>query len=369
MRHRIVVAACCVAAAGVLVIGRARAGNCSDAVNPCINDDALWPHAGPSQFVALGAADTVARGQIGFALVTSYLSRPVVLHLASPGLAAGGTDHNVVDDLVDGTFLWSYGVTNRLELDIALPLAFGQGGTGLAPVTAGPGLNDTAVRDTRFGVAYAILPRARVSPDAGPDSTLAGLAPRSVLGIVGRFEVSAPTGDADQFAGERAGVLLPSVVGDFRFGRFFGEAEAGARLRPIHRWLDTAVGSQLVAALGVGYGFLPRERLSGNLEAWVLPTFGGPGIAMTPAEWQLSVRSAPLPGGDLSVQLGGGGGIPFGGDLPVTTPRFRFTLSVRWAPLARDSDGDGVPDAVDGCPTTPAPGSADGCPHDDSHST
>jgi hypothetical protein len=359
MRHRIVVAGSCAALAAALMSGRARSANCSNVVNPCVNDDTLWPHGGPARFLAVGAAETVAPNQIGFALVTSYLSRPVVLHLPSPGVFAGGADHYAVDNVVNGTFIWSYGVTNRLELDFALPLALGQGGTGLGPITAGPGLKDTAVRDMRFGLAYAIFPHRRVAPDLPPDSILAR---NNAWGVVGRFEVSAPTGDADQFAGERAGVLLPSVAGDVRWGSLFAGAEAGARLRPVHNWLDASIGSQLVAALGVGYEVLSRERLSANLEAWALPTFGDSGITMTPAEWQLSVRSAPLPGGDLSIQLGGGGGIPFGGDLPVTAPRFRFTLSVRWAPLARDTDGDGVPDAVDKCLTTPAPGTPDGCP-------
>jgi hypothetical protein len=37
---------------------------------------------------------------------------------------------------------------------------------------------------------------------------------------------------------------------------------------------------------------------------------------------------------------------------------------LRWAPLARDTDGDGVRDATDNCPTVPAPGTPDGCPVD-----
>jgi hypothetical protein len=332
MRHRIVVVASCATLAVALASGRARAVDCSGVVNPCINDDTLWAHAGPARFLAVGAADTVARGDLGFGLVTSYLSRPVVLHLASPGAFSGGADHFAVDDLVDSTFLWAYGVTSRLELDVALPMALGQGGTGLAPITAGPGLKDTAVRDMRFGFAYAILRHFEAVPRAsGEAPSHAG-----VGGLVGRFEMSAPTGDADQFAGENVGVFAPSVAGDLRWGRLVAGAEAGARIRPIHKWLDASIGSQLVAALGVGYELLPREYLSANLEAWVLPTFGSAGIAMTPAEWQLSARSAPLAKGDLSLQLGGGSGIPLGGDLPVTTPRFRFTLSVRWAPL-----GDG----------------------------
>ena len=307
----------------------AGASDCHGPVSPCINDDTLWPHAGPALFEAVGSGQTVPAGRIGFGLVTTYLSRPVVLELVSPGQ---GTDANAVNDLVNGSFLWSYGATDRLELDLALPLTFGQGGTGLAPVTGGAGLKDTAVRDMRFGFAYAIIPRPRLVAHEG-------------WSLVGRFEVSAPTGDDDQFASDGTAVFVPSLAGEGRLERWFVGAEVGARVRPITQFLGARVGTQLLAALGVVYEILPRELLSAEVEAWALPTlaeqetpalvngaYGGRlnGSHITPAEWQLSVRSAPLRTGDLSIELGGGGGIPLSGDFPITTPRFRFTLGLRW---------------------------------------
>jgi hypothetical protein len=311
-----------------------------------MNDDTLWPHAGSSRFVAVGSTETVSTGQIGFGLLTSYVSRPVVLRIPSPGPAAGGAMQYAVDDQVNGTFLWSYGVTGRLELDLALPLTFGQGGTGLAPVTGGPGLKDTAVRDMRFGVALVFVEHARPRISAADGSVQAS--PRS-WGLVGRLEMSAPTGDTSEFAGERSGVFVPSVAADYRLGRFFAGAEVGARLRSTTELLGAHIGTQLVAALGAGVDILPRELLSAAVEAWVLPTFEeqstvnivrgayadiGSRGRIAPAEWHVSVRSAPLRSGDLSIELGGGTGIPFGGDLPITTPRFRFTLGLRWAPHA-----------------------------------
>jgi OmpA-OmpF porin, OOP family len=317
----------------------ARASDCSGVVTACIDDDTLWPHAGPALFEAVGSGQTIASGRIGFGLVTSYLSRPIVLQLVSPGNASGGTVQDAVNDQVNGTFLWAYGVTDRLELDLALPLTFGQGGTGLAPVTGGTGLRDTAVRDLRFGLAYAIVPFSRApAPEPEAERESAGA-------LVARFEVGAPTGDDDQFASEGAGVFVPSVAGEYRVSRWFAGAEVGARVRPIRQLLGARVGTQLVTSLGVGVEILPRELLSAEVEAWALPTFAAQGTPtvvngayaatlnddhILPAEWQLSGRSAPLRTGDLSIELGGGGGIPFAGDLPVTSPRFRFTLGLRW---------------------------------------
>jgi len=369
MRRRLGPAAFSCAVAVVLCARPARATDCSGPLSPCIDDDVLWPHAGAGRFAAIGGTETVAPREIGFALVTSYLSRPIVLKVASPG--GGGSDQYAVADQVDGTFLWSYGVTDRLELDAALPITFAQGGAGLSPITGGDGLKDTAVRDLRFGFAYALVPHWRADPTVRPDSALGR---RNAWGLTARFEVSAPTGDRDQFAGERSAVFVPSVAADYRLGRLFAAAEVGARVRPTTELLGARVGSQVVAAVGAGVDVLPRELLAATLEAWALPTLvgqptgggaataGANGSTLVPAEWQLAARTSPLRGGGLSIQLGGGGGIPVGGESAVTTPRLRVVLSLRWAPLARDTDRDGVSDAADACPGAPGGGTSDGCP-------
>jgi OOP family OmpA-OmpF porin len=363
MRPRIAAFAFVSALAWIACTAVARASGtaeCATRVSPCINDDVLWPHAGPAHFVAVGSTETVAPGQLGFGLVTDYLSRPIILGLPPPG---SGSSDAVINDQVNGTFLWSYGATDHLELDVALPITFGQGGTGLGPVTGGDGLHDTAERDLRFGFAYALVPAPRVDPDL-PGALLPAKAAR--WGLAARFEMSAPTGDHDQFAGERSGVYVPSLAGELRTGRWRFGIEVGARLRPITELLGARVGTQMVTMAGAAFDILPRERLTASLEAWALPTLvsqgSGVGSPLVPAEWQLAARTAPLRGGDFAIQLGGGGAIPFGGEDEITRPRFRFTLGLRWEPLARDTDRAGVPDASDKCPTVAARGTPDGCP-------
>lgn len=320
------------AMAGVVSPTVAWATDCASLLSPCINDDVLWPHAGPARLEAVGSTETLAASQLGFAFVASYLSRPIVINDPAPGGA--GSAQYAVDNQVNGTFLWSFGVSDRLELDLALPLTLGQGGTGLAPVTGGDGLKDTAVRDLRFGFAYALVPAARGDG----------------WGLAARLEVSAPTGDRSQFAGERSGVFVPGLAADCRLDRWFAGAELGARVRPTTELLGARIGTQIVAEAGVGYEVLRHEMLSAALEAWALPTLseqadvlrqGGALVSqpngghIVPAEWQLSARTVPVRGGDFAIQLGGGGGIPLGSESATTTPRFRFTLAVRWAPHAR----------------------------------
>ena len=86
---------------------------------------------------------------------------------------------------------------------------------------------------------------------------------------------------------------------------------------------------------------------------------------ITPAEWLLAVRTAPLLAGDVSFFAGGGGPIPIG-DPAITVPRFRFVLGAVYAPTARDTDGDGVIDKNDLCPTVPGVrgGEKSGCPEE-----
>src|SRR5580704_4062519 len=105
MRSRIAAFGTACTLASTVLARPARATECTDPVSPCINDDTLWPHAGPARFVAVGSTETVASGQVGFGLVSSYLSRPIVIQTPSPG--SGGSSQYAVDNEVNGSFLWS----------------------------------------------------------------------------------------------------------------------------------------------------------------------------------------------------------------------------------------------------------------------
>jgi len=332
------------------------ARECGDAarLSTCINADTLWPRAGASRFQSIGGSETTAPGQIGFGLVTSYLRKPIVLQAASA--SANGTQMPAVDHLVNTTFLWSYGLTDRLELGFALPATLYQNGAGITGVTSSTTtpLPRTTIRDMRFGLGWALIPRARAWPAQG-------------LAVTARFEMAAPTGEKESFASDQSAVWMPSLSADWRLGRVFAGGEVGARLRGTSSLGGTRVGSQLLVAAGFGYEILPAERLSAALELFALPSFStqqdgarDPATNETvwkdnsrklvPAEWMATVRTAPVPGGDFSISASGGTGLPLTDPSSLTTPDYRFVLGVRYAPLARDTDGDGVMDRDDACP-------------------
>lgn len=354
----------------------ARAGDCDNQLlSTCIDSDTLWPHAGPQRFVAVGGTETVPRANVSFGLVASYQSRPIVIHLPSPGPA--GSDRTVIDNQLSSTFLFGYGVTDRLELDLALPITLLQDGSGTTPITGGTNtISATSTRDLRFGATFAIVPRVRRAywaPRVGPREG-------NTWSLAARFQMTAPTGDREQFAGDRSAVYFPSLSADVRVGRFFGAAEAGVRFRATSEFAGARIGTQGFFTLGGGIDILPRDLLSVTGELRAMPIFveqasvvrdqglltSTPnGKFITPAEWSLGVRTAPLAGGDFSILASGGGWLPFSADAPITVPRFRFTLALSFAPRGYDSDGDGIVDAVDKCPGVAGPRTSEagpGCP-------
>lgn len=327
----------------------ALAQQCSNPrTSTCINADTFWPNAGPQRFAAVGSTETVAPRQVAFGLVATYLSRPILLNAPTPG--PGGTDQYAIDNQVNASFLFAYGITDRLQFDLGAPITLVQDGAGTSPLTGGRALRNTTVRDLRFGLAYGLIPRQRIALEDQGFSLLA------------RMAFSAPIGDNDDFAGERTVVWVPSISADYRVSRLFFGADVGLRLRPTTEFSGAKVGTELTTALGAGVEVLPDEKLSVMLEGRAYPDFQKQnGKTIAPSEWLLGLRSAPVLAGDLSFYAGGGGPIPITED-PITQPRFRFVLGITYAPLGRDRDGDGVLDRNDSCPTLPGPRGGNGCP-------
>jgi len=318
----------------------ARAQACESAVSTCVDSDTLWSAAGAARFVGVGGVDTVAPRRVGFGLATSVQSRPLVL--LSPSPPPAGTETAAIDAQVTTTFLFAWGLVRDFQLDAALPVTLGQSGASTSAISGGRALQDTAMRDLRFGFTWAALPRVE----------------GKALALAVRSQFVAPTGDEGQLAGERGVVWNPTVAAELEAGRFFGGAELGARVRPTAELAGARIGTQAQIGVGLGFDVLASVRprlLSLMVEARALPALVEQripvatalglssvpgGSAFVPAEWMASVRAAPFLDGDLGIQLGGGAGLPIvDGSASATAPRFRLFLGLRYAPSGKNGGG------------------------------
>ncbi len=366
-RCRSLVAAGLASASLVMSAGQARAQSCkpSNGLSTCVDADNLWPTAGTGPFLSVAPALTMPAGRASFGIVLSYLSRPVGLAVASPSQA--GTTINAIDDAVNATFLGSLGISDRFELTLAAPITLYQSGAGLGGVT---GTKDelvrSAVRDLRFGGAFALIKRSRVGALTGPALTL-------------RLDFAAPTATPGVFAGGATMTAAPSLTYDQRLGRLGLGMQAGARIRGESKLANAVVGTQIYYSLGASFDVIPGGLLSIGGEGFALLTLAqqgprklgvDPGTSqpLVPAEWIASATSAPFLAGDLGFTLAGGGPIPLSNEA-LTAPRFRFDVALRYAPTGHDLDGDSILDRDDKCPSNAEDRDGfqdeDGCPDPD----
>ncbi|HOT12847.1 MAG TPA: thrombospondin, partial [Polyangiaceae bacterium] len=334
------------------------AAECDNAarLSTCIDADTLWLHPGPGRFQAIGSTETTASEEFSLGFFTTYFRNPIVLRASSAN--PDGVDVPAIEHMVNSTFLWGYGLSDRVELTLAMPVTLYQNGTGVSGFLSSQSqeVPTTSMRDLRLGATWSLLPRSRVHSD-------------ELFALTVRMQAAIPTGDEQWFGGDRGFVGIPSLAGDMRLGRFFAATELGVRIRKTTNLAGSRIGSQSFLALGAGVDLLPSEWLSVGVEAYALPGLVGQETlerdpangeligktkseSLIPAEWMTTLRSAPTRGGDLSFYISGGSALPLDGTA-MTAPQMRWTAGVRFAPLHRDSDGDGVIDSLDQCPYQP----------------
>jgi outer membrane protein OmpA-like peptidoglycan-associated protein len=329
----------------------ARAGDCKASASTCIDSEALWPYAGPTTWFSIAPARTVGRNAFGFGLASSFQHDPIVFRTSSAS-PTGGTKVPAIGNQLTTSFLFSYGVTDRLEIDAVAPVTFFQDGTGVTRLTGTQAVDipTSGVRDVRIGAAYALVPVPRIATPQG-------------IGVTARLDLSVPSGDQDYFGGGRTVVVIPALALEEAIGPLSFGATFGARLRGKSELLGVKVGSQGYMALGAAGTVDARHRIAVTGELFALPSLVDNGTS--PVQWLGGVRWAPLWAGDLVIHAGAGGSLR-GASAQLLEPTWRATLDLRYAPLANDSDHDGVLDRDDKCPGEAEDRDgyedADGCP-------
>jgi len=300
----------------------------ADELSTCVPADNLWPQAG-SHWLSQGPIDIAQPNRPLFGFSNSYLLRPIGLRIASPD--PQGTTVYAVEHALSATFMFAYGLSSRLHMDIAVPATLFQVGASKADVI---GSDDKlplgALGDLRFGSHFVFLPRS------GP----CGWA------LAGRMVVAAPTGDKVAFAAAPSVTFAPGVSAEYHRKEWRLGFDVGARLRRFTQIAGAILGNQLTASVATSYDVLPDRWLTLHLEAFGFFTLlqqteqvVQPGELIAneeassqphlPAEWLLTASTGRMLQGRVRARIGAGTMIPTGGSS-VTTPLFRAVAAIEY---------------------------------------
>ena len=277
-------------------------------------------------------------------LMADYAHNPLVVRQAN-GDAIGSIVSNQMFLHVNASFaLW-----NRLQINVNLPLAIVQ--TGDNPVGDGRTFSSpsgVSLGDVRIGG------RVRIIGDYYDAFQ---------LGVGGYAWIPSGTGN---FVTDGAVRGLPQLIVGGRVGPHMYTLAAGPELRPKQN-LYGAVAQGAMITGGLGYGFFigADEQIQLGAEGSFSTVLGESTKYNTNAELLFSgrFRFAKV----LEAGVGAGPGLTGG----VGTPDVRVVALLSYSPPVPkgiDSDGDGIFDAQDKCPTVPGVPSSDpakhGCPSD-----
>jgi large repetitive protein len=298
------------------------------------------PPATMSGLLATDQAEALFPLQLSVSAYLSYAHNPLVWYYND------GTYEPVVDRQLLLEVGGAIGIVRLVDVGVSLPLALYQ----RASDTAGFGrLSGAAMGDLR------IMPRIHLV-----------LERTYGLGLSVVPELTLPTGDRGRFLGDPSVAFKPKVIGTVPLGVVRVIGSVAYRLRQNGTAAGVALGDEMELHAGADV----------NLEAYSLPMsallelsastaaarpFKGDGLSAVEA--LAGARTRVL--NDLLIEAGVGVGLTRG----LGTPALRVILGFGFAPLPPDLDKDGIPDAIDNCPTDPEDYDGfqdlDGCPEPD----
>jgi large repetitive protein len=286
------------------------------------------------------------------AFLLSYAHRPLDVRDTNKDTVAA----EIVRYQVNLDLMIAFGLWNRLELGLVLPVTLAQGSGDLTVIGRSDSLG-AGIGDLR------ISPKGRIAT-VGPVTF--GLA----------LPVSIPTGSKDNFLGAEGVMFAPRAIIALDLPWFSTALNVSVRIRQDQTAQlagsaqQVAIGNELLASLGARVPVWKKKiDLLGDL-FFEMP-FREQNREEVPLELLLGAR-LHLPYG-LLASVGAGPGLTRG----VGTPIVRVLAGLGWqyerratpAVTDKDSDGDGILDSKDKCPNEPEDKDGfedeDGCPDPD----
>ncbi len=322
------------------------------------------PYSDAYGYMHSPSAATLGHLQIGAGMFINYVNDPLILvyedvRFPPPtAVVTGDNGEGVLDDRVTSNVQVGVGLSRYFSLTLDVPLVLWQDGYQLINIDNPrnpPGTLITAgVGDVRLQPKLVAIDRDRLP-----------------IGLAVAIPIGFPTGNGGSFLGEEGYSLTPTVVMEFsdapirsRQYTFRAAVHGGYHVRP-----EDTLGDDLevgnAAVYGIAFGLHPTQLL--ELTGEFHGTFWGPVAAQQPAEALAGMKF--LIGDYVNINVGGGMGVLPGVGAPDWRVLGGFTLAPSFDPNSRDSDKDGIVDALDRCPRDPEDMDGwqddDGCPEPD----
>ena len=337
--------------AGVLAPSLASAQSDPVPFDPAIDINLFEYAIGPKRFFTVADADVSAKRQLAFDFLVTYFTHPFTIYNVDD-------DDDVITDerteviktALIGDLSASYGLSDKFQLGVSLPIVLQMAGDGLMPTTARPtaeGIKITGTGDLRAELKTRLWQKRTI--------TLAGAVGATLPSSFG-------SGDS-QFIGDDLPSLRGRVIGQWTNadGKLALGTNVGLAFRKPRTIYASTVGQQLV--WGVAAAYRPTDRFS--LVAEGFGRTGLEGLDLDASPLELGGGARVLATKAVAVVVGGSAGVVRG----IGSPDLRVFASIGYAPDTRDTDGDGVANNRDRCVIAPEDKDgwedSDGCPDDD----
>ncbi|MEZ4229418.1 MAG: OmpA family protein [Polyangiaceae bacterium] len=305
-----------------------------------------------SNWFALESLDFDGHLQAAIGVVGDWAYKPLVLYNGDGDEVQAVVEHQVFAHVGGSLTLW-----DDLKLGVNIPLAVvNSGESGTTTNSSFSSKDGATIGDVRVGGDYRLLGK--------PGDLL-----RLGLGV----GVFLPTGSQERFTGDGSVKIQPrlGIAGDA--GQMAYAARLSTNIRTEDQTLDgDTVGTEVGFAASVGVKLVEDKLLLGpEIYGTTGVSDGDAFFAKRTTPFEVIVGGHYQVAKDWTAGLGVGPGLTRG----FGSPQVRVLASIEYRPKVeeeapppapKDTDGDGIFDDVDACPTVPGVASDDpkkhGCP-------
>ena len=331
--------------------------------NSSFDMELFRPSADHYGYFAVPSAATLGHLQLGGGFWINYQNDPVVFvnkdGRTKPILrdVTGDNGEGIVDDRLTGNIQLGLGISKYFSFSVDAPIVLWQDGYVpnefmLSEQETPKALESSGMGDIRLMPKGVILDRNTMP-----------------LGLAIAIPVGIPTGDSGSFLGENGVSLTPSAIFEFSDGpvqsreyAFRAALNTGIHVRPGAKVRDVDVNNAFVYGVAMG---LHAEVM--EIVAEFHGTIFGDKAAQQPAEvlGGLKILAAEY----VAINVGGGMGVLSGIGAPDWRVFSGVSVAPSFDPNMRDTDKDGIVDAMDQCIRDPEDidnfQDEDGCPEKD----